>query len=502
MKQCVVWILLCVHPALTAAEAFCGGRDGARVVLVESQGRLGQLPYQRKKIVLILSAMRHYAEQLREQGYIVDYLKVSEFQSGLGDYLRASQPDQVLTMAASEYRTRDLQHSLGAQLDLPVVVLPNTQFLTAHYHPYPDPIPGKRYVMENFYRAMRRYFQVLMEDDQPTGGEWNYDKHNRESLPKGLPLPELITFTPDVITQEVMGEVLVGVGTAEGFTLAVTHAQAQAALQEFITERLPAFGAYEDAMTQASRTLFHSLLSPYLNIGLLEPLPMIRAAEMAYREGKAPLNSVEGFIRQILGWREYIYWQYWLQMPGLQDANHWQADRVLPQFFWDSKTEMNCLQHVVKGLLETGYSHHIERLMIVCNFCLLAGISPQAVADWFLILYIDAYEWVVLPNVIGMGLNADGGQTATKPYIASANYINKMSNYCQNCYFDPKKRTGETACPYNFLYWNFLIEHEVKLRANPRLGPNILGLSRVSEAERQLIQGAAQVFLMKLAPRD
>jgi deoxyribodipyrimidine photolyase-related protein len=241
-------------------------------------------------------------------------------------------------------------------------------------------------------------------------------------------------------------------------------------------------------MTTRSATLFHSLLSPYLNLGLIDPLVAIRAAEQAYRAGQAPINSVEGFIRQILGWREFIYWQYWQQMPELTTANHWQARRPLPDLFWTGKTEMNCLKQVVSRVLDDGYSHHIERLMIICNYCLLAGIDPRQVADWFNAVYIDAFDWVVLPNVIGMGLNADGGRTATKPYIASANYINRMSDYCKGCTYEPKQRTGAEACPFNTLYWNFLIENESALRANPRLGPAVLGLNRVGEEERALIR--------------
>jgi deoxyribodipyrimidine photolyase-related protein len=252
-------------------------------------------------------------------------------------------------------------------------------------------------------------------------------------------------------------------------------------------------------MSSRSEVLYHSTLSFYVNIGLLEPMQMIRSAEMAWERGKAPLNSVEGFVRQILGWREYIYWQYWRLMPGLREANAWKAHRPMPRMFWDAETEMRCLRTVVRRLIATGYTHHIERLMVICNFCLLAGVDPFGVAEWFLTFYADAYDWVVLPNVIGMGLNADGGQTATKPYIASANYINRMSDYCAGCRYDPRARTGPDACPYNFLYWNFLIEHEGRLRANPRLGPAVLGLSRIGATERDAIRHEAARFLESLS---
>ncbi|MFN3983294.1 MAG: cryptochrome/photolyase family protein, partial [Caldilinea sp.] len=228
------------------------------------------------------------------------------------------------------------------------------------------------------------------------------------------------------------------------------------------------------------------------------PLEMAARAEQAYHDGVAPLASVEGFIRQIIGWREYIYWQYWQQMPGLLHANGWQHIRAMPQLFWDGDTDMNCLKHVVARVIESGYSHHIERLMVICNFCMLAGVDPAAVNAWFLSFYVDAYEWVVTPNVIGMGLNADGGRTATKPYIASANYINKMSDYCVGCCFDPKIRSGEGACPFNVLYWNFLLEHEETLRANPRFGPAVLGLKHLAPGERSEIQRQAVRFLDNL----
>ncbi|MEM8531273.1 MAG: cryptochrome/photolyase family protein [Chloroflexota bacterium] len=501
--QCVsVWILgdqlLRDHPALVhATEA--AGAEQVRVVLVESDGRIAQQPYHRKKLVLLLSAMRHYAAALSEQGYHVDYVHAADFLTGLRQHVGTHQPDRVITMAASEYHTRRFQQAhLSDELGIPVDVLPNTQFLVGRFDPHPDPKPGKRYVMENFYRAMRRHFDVLMDGDKPAGGEWNYDKHNREPLPKAIELPGIPAYSHDSITEEVIQQVADyehATGTLENFNLAVTHEQAQQALADFIKHRLHDFGPYEDAMTTRHDTLFHSVLSPYVNIGLLEPLEMVQAAVEAYEQGHAPINSLEGFVRQVMGWREYIYWQYWQQMPDLYEANDWSATRAMPQMFWDGQTEMNCLKHVVSRAIETGYSHHIERLMIICNFCMLAGIDPQEVNDWFLAFYIDAYDWVMQPNVIGMGLNADGGRIATKPYISSANYINKMSDYCTGCRFKHKQRVGEDACPFNFLYWNFLITHEKKLKSNPRFGPSVLGVGRIDSTERDAIQQQSEHFL-------
>ncbi len=356
--------------------------------------------------------------------------------------------------------------------------------------------------MEHFYRAMRRQFGLLMEaNGKPTGGQWNFDKENRKPLPKDLSLPVIPRFPPDQITLDVMEEIKatgVGFGELTGFDLAVTHEQAQEAFEDFLSHRLARFGPYEDAMSRDHATLFHSVLSPYLNLGLLEPLELAKAAEAAYQSSKAPINSVEGFIRQIIGWREYIYWQYWRLMPSLMDENYWEANQALPVWFWTGQTEMNCLQQILSRVVEQGYAHHIERLMVLSNFSLLAGLDPQAVNDWFTSGFIDAYEWVMAPNVLGMGLNADGGLIATKPYIASANYINKMSDYCQPCKYDRKKRTGPTACPFNTLYWNFLIQHEATLRANPRLGRNVLGLRYLDEGERQTVVKQADEFLTTL----
>lgn len=502
MSDITVWILgdqlLREHPALVAAKAQAS-RAQMRVVLVESEQRMQKQPYQRKKLVLLISAMRHYAEELRAAGYIVDYRRAATMLDGLRQHVAEFQPAHILTMAAADYSGRTLQQTkLAHWLDTPVTVLPNTQFLCGRYDPYPK--PGKKVILENFYRAMRKHWKLLLDEHgEPVGGAWNFDRENRKPLPRsGLAIPPPLRFEPDAITQTVMAEVAVleqGVGSVAGFDLAVTRDDAEAAFDDFLRHRLHNFGPYEDAMSRRSAVLFHSLLSPYMNIGLLDPLAMARRAEQAYHDGLAPLASVEGFIRQIVGWREYIYWQYWQQMPGLLHANGWGHTRPMPQLFWDGSTDMNCLKHVVTRVIEAGYSHHIERLMVICNFCMLAGVDPAAVNAWFLSLYSDAYEWVVTPNVIGMGLNADGGRTATKPYIASANYINKMSDYCTGCRFDPKLRSGENACPYNFLYWNFLLLHEETLRVNPRFGPAVLGLSHLAPGERSEIQRQAHRFL-------
>jgi deoxyribodipyrimidine photolyase-related protein len=505
IRRTIVWILgdqlLGHHPALQLAEDE-DGRAQVAVVLVESRRRLEKRPYQRKKLVLLLSAMRHYAAELRERGYQVQSVQAQTFERGLAQVVAEWRAERLLCLAASDRSGRRFQNGrLQRALPIPVQVLPNSQFLTATYDPYPAPEPGKRYVMEYFYRHMRRHFDVLMDGDEPVGGRWNYDRENRLPLPKDVDPPAVIAFEPDDVTRQVLQEVAAfdgALGTVQGFDLAVTRAEAQRAADDFFNRRLVDFGPYEDAMSGRHHYLYHSNLSAYLNLGLLEPMELIRRAEQAFAAGDAPINSVEGFIRQILGWREYIYWQYWRLGDDLVASNFWGANRPLPGFFWDGQCDMNCLGHVVRRAMDSGYNHHIERLMILCNFALLAGLAPLEVNEWFLSTSIDAYEWVMTPNVLGMGLNADGGLVATKPYIASANYINKMSDYCGDCRYDHKQRTGEDACPFNTLYWSFLIRHEETLRANPRLGPNVLGLRYLDQDERAAVQESAGRFLARL----
>ncbi|MBU6332773.1 MAG: cryptochrome/photolyase family protein [Chloroflexi bacterium] len=494
-----VWILgdqlLVRHPALLAAEARVG-RAAVTVLLVESEARLAQQRYHRRKLVLILSAMRHYAAALRAAGYRVDLRRAPDFATAVREHLAEHGADRMIAMAAAERGTRALQHALAH--DLPLELLPNTQLLCGQHDPLPGTPITRRVVLETFYRAMRRHFGVLLDDaGAPLGGQWNYDAANRRPLPRTVGVPPAQQFAPDSITLATIDEVQqrAGVGDAAGFDLPVTHDDARRALAGFIAGRLSRFGDYEDAMRADDGVLFHSVLSPALNIGLLEPLEVIRAAERAYHVGDAPLNAVEGFVRQILGWREYMYWQYWRIGEHLVTANAWGAHRSLPAFFWHGSSDMHCVATVVQRVHQTGYAHHIERLMILSNLCMLAGITPAHVNDWFLASFVDAYDWVMVPNVFGMGLNADGGGVATKPYIASAAYIDRMSDYCAGCRFNPRIRHGPDACPFNVLYWNFLIAHEARLRANPRFGPAVLGLRHLDVAERAAVQQAAIALL-------
>jgi deoxyribodipyrimidine photolyase-related protein len=492
MPNVSLWILGDqLHPAHP------GLQPGRHVVLIESLERLRLRPYHKRKLGLILAAMRHYAAALQARGFLVDVRTADSFLDGLRAHCEAYAVERLVCMAGAEYTTRRFQESLAATLAIPVDILPNTLFLSEQW---PPARPPKR--MEPFYREMRKRTGLLMEPDgQPTGGVWNFDRENRKRY-DGRPVPPPLQFAPDATTRDALADIerlcADAIGSTADFDLPVTRTQALQALADFVARRLPDFGPFEDAMSTKEPLLFHSLLSPLLNIGLLEPLEVCRAAVDAYAAGQAPLASVEGFVRQIIGWREYVYLRYWELMPELLEANAWQARRPLPDFFWSGATRMHCLNQVIERVLQTGYSHHIERLMLICNFALLAGLEPAAVNAWFLECYVDAYEWVVTPNVIGMGLNADDGQVATKPYIASAAYINRMSDYCRSCRYRHNQRSGPDACPFNLLYWNFLAEHETRLRANPRSGPAVLGLKRIDPDELAAIRAQAANLLEQI----
>ena len=490
-------------PALAHARQLTD-RAHIRIMLVESQARLTLRPYHSHKITFIISALRHYAHTLRQQGWQVDYYQVDRWRTALQRHIADHHPDTMVTMAGAEYAARTAQHRWQAWCGTPVEILPNTQFLSAEHNPLAGTPTTKRTVMEPFYRALRQHYRILMDGAEPCGGTWNYDHANRKPLPARQSLPPPCHIPLDDITTQVCAEVAqmpTVQHSPQPFTLAVTHADAAQVLAHFITHRLPWFGDYEDAMSQRDHQLFHSLLSPYLNVGLIEPLTAIQAAEAAYRAGLAPLNAVEGFVRQILGWREYMYQSYWRHMPGLRTANAWDAQRPLPAWFWPGQTSgMHCLDTTIDRVWQHGYTHHIERLMLISNFCVLAGIDPVAVNEWFLAGYIDAYDWVMWPNVSGMGLNADGGLIATKPYIASGTYIEKMGDFCGACRYHPKHRHGAEACPFTLLYWHFLLHHEQTLRTQPRMGPAVLGLRHLSQADRDIIPIQAQQWLATMVP--
>ncbi len=481
------------------------GPHNARVLMIESAQRLRARPWHRHKLILVLSAMRHFAEQLRAEGWTVDYRVALNFAQGVRAHVQTYSPQRVLVMQPSTWQgAQFVVQRLPALLgSAELIVLPNRMFLAR-----PEDLGRARSpLLETFYRQMRRRTGFLMENGQPVGGQWNYDALNRQPPRKAWregdtrDIPPLPTFPPDAITRAVIAEVArieTAWGALEGFALPVTRADALRFFEDFIAHRLPLFGPYEDAMVSGQPFLFHAVISPLINLGLLERDELCAAAERAWREGRAPLQSVEGFIRQLIGWREFIYAIYWREMPRLRTMNVLGAQHPLPRFYWDAQTEMACLRESVQSVWTRGYTHHIQRLMVLSNFAMLAGVSPQALNEWFLSAYVDAYDWVVTPNVIGMGTFADGGIVGTKPYAASANYINKMSTYCMRCRYRPDKRLGDDACPFNALYWDFIARHADRLAANPRTAMPVRALRQMPEGDVRALRAQAERWVREL----
>ena len=359
----------------------------------------------------------------------------------------------------------------------------------------------KELKMETFYQMMRKKYDILIDENgKPQGGKWNYDIKNRKRLSKNYPnIPKPLEHNPDKITKQVIEDVKEKFpehfGNLESFWFGTTHQDAIKSLNEFIKNRLELFGPYEDAMAQDEKFLYHSVLSMYLNIGLLEPKQVI---DKVLQKKNIPVESVEGFVRQILGWREYIRGIYWLTMPKYSETNYFNAKNNLPEFYWTGKTDMNCIKNCVNQTIQDAYAHHIQRLMITGNFSLIAGINPKQVCDWYLSVYADAFEWVELPNTHGMTLYADGGIVGTKPYAASGNYINKMSDYCKDCKYDVKKKEGKDACPFNYLYWNFFLTNTKKLENNPRLWTVFSNIKKMSKEKKKQIQNDSKNFLIQI----
>ena len=492
------------------------GLDPARdtVLMMEVMGECEYVPHHPQKITLILSAMRHFRDALAARGVPVRYVALDDpdntgtLSGEVERAARALRPDRVVATEPGEWRVMQDMRGWEAALGLEVEIRADDRFLC--------PLPwfrhwaeGRRELrMEFFYREMRRQSGLLMEGDKPVGGQWNYDSENRRRLPRGLAPPPAPRFPPDATTREVMALVAArfsaNFGDLDGFNWPVTAVDARAALDAFIAERLSLYGDYQDAMATGQATLFHALISTSLNCGLLSPREACNAAEAAYHAGTAPLNAVEGFIRQILGWREYVRGVYWLKAPGYSALNALGADRKLPGFYWGAPTSMACMAATIRQTGELAYAHHIQRLMITGNFALLAGLEPAAVNEWYLAVYADAYEWVEMPNTHGMALWADGGIMASKPYAASGAYINRMSDYCGGCAHDVKKATneggGKPACPFNFLYWDFMARHAEKFRRNPRLAMPLKNLERMSPEKLTAMRAEAAAFLTALSP--
>lgn len=480
------------------------------VLLCEVMDEATYVKHHQKKIAFVFSAMRHFAEELIAKGFNVRYVKLDDVgNSGsiAGEVKRALMSDnldRIVVTEPGEFRLLEEVRTWQECFGLPVDIRPDTRFLCSLAEFKRWAVGKKQLRMEYFYREMRKKYRILIEPDgKPTGGHWNYDSENRKPPARGLVSPKRICHQKSAITQDVLQLVKDRFGghfgVLEPFHFAVTRMQALMELEHFIDELLPIFGDYQDAMVNGEPYLYHSLLSSYLNVGLLLPLEICRLAEAAYREGNAPLNATEGFIRQILGWREYVRGIYWLRMPEYGQLNFLNANKPLPQFYWTAQTDLHCLAEVVRHTRDHAYSHHIQRLMITGNFALLAGIDPVEVCEWYLLVYADAYDWVELPNTLGMALYADGGILASKPYAASGKYINRMSNFCQHCRYDPNLSEGENACPFNALYWDFLVRNEDKLRGNQRLNYAFSNWRKMPLEQQLVLRNQAKHIFSRLA---
>jgi deoxyribodipyrimidine photolyase-related protein len=479
---------------------------GDTVLMCEVMEEASYVKHHPKKIAFLFSAMRHFADELRAKGAMVRYVTLDDPGNSGGldgevkRALAATSSSKLILTEPGEWRVLEKFKAWQGTLNVPVEIRDDGRFMCS-LPEFTNWADGRRQLrMEYFYREMRRGFKVLTEKDgKPVGGKWNFDTENRKPPKAGLDIPKRISHKKDAVTQDVLDLVAARFSHHFGdllpFHFAVTRDEALMELRQFIDELLPHFGDYQDAMLSGEPYMYHSLISAYLNAGLLDPLEICRMAEHAYHAGTAPLNAVEGFIRQILGWREYVRGIYWLNMPDYAGLNFLDANRPLPALYWGAPTKMACMAEAVRHTREHAYSHHIQRLMVTGNFALLAGIAPSEVCDWYLAVYADAYEWVEMPNTLGMALFGDGGLMASKPYAASGKYINKMSNYCSGCAYDPDETLAENACPFNALYWDFIARNEARLRGNQRLNYTYAGLDAMKPDKRQAIQDkAAQSF--------
>ena len=476
--------------------------DPARDVIVmgELASEATYVPHHRKKLAFIFASMRRFADALRAKGWRVEYHHfdrtgtIKDFRSLIADATRRFRPQRLIITEPGEHRLAQEFSRWEADFDFEVEVREDHRFICSHsdFSAWSDNRASLR--MEFFYREMRRKTGILMENGEPAGGRWNFDAENRKRAPKDLQPPPPKRFEPDAVTAGAIAEVAEtfpgGFGALTPFWFATSPEDADAVFEDFLTARLPAFGDYQDAMMANEPFLYHSLISMYLNIGFLDPLDICRRAEAVWRAGRAPLNAVEGFVRQILGWREFVRGVYWREGPDYTRNNALKASRRLPDFYWTGDTDMACMKAAIAQTQEDAYAHHIQRLMVTGNFALIAGIDPYSVHEWYLSVYADAYEWVEAPNTIGMALFADGGVVASKPYAASGAYIDRMSDYCGDCRYRVKTKTDEDSCPFNALYWDFLIRNETPLGANPRL-------SRIYQNWRRMDASKREAYLLR-----
>jgi deoxyribodipyrimidine photolyase-related protein len=472
------------------------------------------VPSSKLRTALFLSAMRHFAAMCRARGWTVHYTPLEAGVATLGEALAADvarlRPQRLILTAPGDWRVLQALRSVARALGVPLELRDDRHFFGTVREFAAHARGRKQLRMEYYYRALRQRHRVLMDGDQPCGGQWNFDAQNRAAFGEGgpPPVPARVGFAPDATTREVLtlvGERFPGhVGDLATFDWPVTREQALQALERFIAERLPHFGQWQDAMWTGEPWLWHAQLAAALNLKLLNPREVVAAAEAAYRAAAVPLASAEGFIRQVLGWREYVRGVYWTQMPEYLERNALDAQLPLPEFYWTGETEMACLREVIGQTLRLGYAHHIQRLMVTGLFALLLGVKPQAVHAWYLAVYVDAVEWVELPNVLGMsqfadGLTADGrptsgGPMASKPYAATGQYIARMSNYCSACRYRPQERTGDAACPFTTLYWDFLMRHAERFASHPRMALQVKNLARLPTEERRAIRAGADAI--------
>ena len=490
-----------LDPASSAFDGFDPALDAVWMAEVSEEST--HVWSAKQRTVIFLSAMRHFAGELRARHWPVSYTQLDDAQNQgtLAGELRVAVerllPAALVMTAPGDWRVLHALRAMAKSAGLPLDVRDDRHFFST-VRDFAVHAEGRSQLrLEYWYRELRKKNGILMNAGKPVGGKWNFDSDNRESFGAKGPgaLPPRVAFEPDAITQDVLRLVNTRFadhpGSLDEFGWPVTRTQALQALDAFITQRLPEFGRYEDAMWQGEAWLYHSHLSSSMNLKLLGAREVVEAAEAAFRAGLVPLASVEGFVRQILGWREFVRGIYWTQMPGYVERNGLGAQAALPAFYWTGDTDMACLRDVIGQTLKHGYSHHIQRLMVTGLYALLFGVRPQEVHRWYLSVYVDAVEWAELPNTLGMSQFADGGMMASKPYVASGSYINRMSNHCKGCRFDPAQSVGKDACPFTTLYWDFLLRHEAWLAGNPRMAFQVKNVARIEPEKRELITAQA-----------
>ena len=469
-----------------------------RVLMIESRAKITSRRWHVQRAHFIVTSMRRFAGELRDAGFEVDYRFADSMQEGVQLHIDEFTPEQISVTEPNSFAARTLVSKLGVQS------VKSNQFL-CHPELYQNFLNSRKTIkMEDFYRWQRRRLDVLMDGDEPVGGRWNFDDENRQGPPKTerdrWPKPEPVVL--DALDAEVLADVSTNSwGALPTGQWATSRAGAVHRMHYFMKNVLPMFGEHEDAMLASNWHLAHSLLSPYLNIGLLMPEEVLDAAVKEFESGRVPINSAEGFIRQIIGWREYIWNCYWQWMPDYAELNSLNASRDLPKLFTKrDATSMNCMKSVLDGVYQRSYAHHIERLMILGNFALIAGINPQQLTQWMWNSFIDAAEWVMVPNVVGMSQYADGGLLATKPYASGGAYIDRMSDHCKGCAYDRKKRVGENACPFTVLYWDFFLRHEQRFVKNPRVARQVRAAQQL--ADREEVRATAVTIMTRLERGD